>query len=261
MKKLISLVLSLLIIVSCVAVTVSANTNIYSIDDVAEIDNYVSGNWESGTLQYHNKRIATNGYVQVNASKTYKLVGTSQNHPNFQFYLNEFDTEKNCVGKIGKTLLGMGTYTYTPSSSRVVYIALTITIQGDAVMAEDTNGIFNRFRNKGYGVSMIVDGDDVQEPTEPSEPIEPIEPTEPDEPSTPTTPTTPPAGDLTDKLTDTSDFSLSSIELTEQMLIGYNIGNCFEMTELRPNYVRPECSNMDELIYHKETMAGNVAVT
>ena len=66
---------------------------------------------------------------------------------------------------------------------------------------------------------------------------------------------------LSKKLIDTSDFSLSSIELTEQMLIGYNIGNCFEMTELRPNYVRPECSNMDELIYHKETMAGNVAVT
>lgn len=40
-------------------------------------------------------------------------------------------------------------------------------------------------------------------------------------------------------LTDTSDFSLSSIELTEKMLIGYNIGNAFEMTELRTNYVRP----------------------
>ncbi len=66
---------------------------------------------------------------------------------------------------------------------------------------------------------------------------------------------------LSEKLADTSDFSLSSIEYTEQMLIAYNIGNCFEMTELRSNYVRPEISNIDEHIRYKETMAGNVLVT
>ncbi|MBQ4156361.1 MAG: cellulase family glycosylhydrolase, partial [Clostridia bacterium] len=66
---------------------------------------------------------------------------------------------------------------------------------------------------------------------------------------------------LSEKLTDTSDFSLSSIEYTEQMLIAYNIGNCFEMTELRPAYVRPEISNINDHIRYKETMAGNVLVT
>ncbi|MBQ4155466.1 MAG: cellulase family glycosylhydrolase, partial [Clostridia bacterium] len=45
------------------------------------------------------------------------------------------------------------------------------------------------------------------------------------------------------------------------MLVSYNIGNCFEMTELRSNYVRPEISNIQEHIQYKETMAGNVLVT
>ena len=62
-------------------------------------------------------------------------------------------------------------------------------------------------------------------------------------------------------LTDTSDFSLSSIELTEKMLIGYNIGNAFEMTELRTNYVRPSGLSGAQLVKYHETMAGNVEIT
>ena len=77
MKKLISILLSVLLIVGCVAVGVTANTNIYTINDVAVIDNYVAGSWETGVFQYHNKRIASNGYVETDSSKTYTFVGTS----------------------------------------------------------------------------------------------------------------------------------------------------------------------------------------
>ena len=52
-----------------------------------------------------------------------------------------------------------------------------------------------------------------------------------------------------EKIYDTSDFELSSITLTgENMRIGYNFGNAFESTELRPAYVRPNFDTMDEFI-------------
>jgi len=159
MKKILSVLLSALLIIGCVAISATANTNVYTIDDVASIDNYVAGSWENGVFEEHERRIATNGYVAVDASKTYTLVGTSNNHSNLQFYLAEFDADKNCVGKIGRTVIAKGTYSYVPSSADVAYIALTITIQNDAVKAVDTNGIFNRFINKGYGISMVADGE------------------------------------------------------------------------------------------------------
>ncbi len=167
MKKIISILLSALLLIGCVAMSATADVNVYTIDDVALIDNYVAGSWEKGTFETHERRIATNGYVAVDASKTYTLVGTSKNHSNLQFYLAEFDADKNCVAKIGRTVIAKGTYAYTPSSADVAYIALTITIQGDAVKAVDTNGIFNRFINGGYGISMVADGEsggDVEEP-------------------------------------------------------------------------------------------------
>ncbi len=268
MKKLISILLSVLLIISCVVVGVTASTNIYTINDVAVIDNYVAGSWETGVFQYHNKRIAINGYVEIDSSKTYTFVGTSKNHSNLQYYLAEFDSDKDCIAKYGRNLIGKGTCNYTPSSADVAFIAITITIQNDAVLAEDTNGIFNRFRNKGYSISLVVDGEEAPVSSSAGSTVSTVA-TESTSTTTTTTTTTTKKpttsvttpGDLGDKLTDTSDFALSSIELTEQMLVGYNIGNCFEMTELRPNYVRPNCSTIDELIYHKETMAGNVAVT
>ncbi|MEE1025218.1 MAG: cellulase family glycosylhydrolase, partial [Acutalibacteraceae bacterium] len=67
--------------------------------------------------------------------------------------------------------------------------------------------------------------------------------------------------ELNAAITDTSGFELTSIELTEQMLIGYNIGNSLEMTELRSNYTRPEISSIEEHLEYKETMAGNVVIT
>jgi len=159
MKKILSVLLSALLIIGCVAISATANTNVYTIDDVASIDNYVAGSWENGVFAEHERRIATNGYVAVDASKTYTLVGTNKNHSNLQFYLAEFDADKNFVAKIGRTVLGAGTYAYTPSTADVAYIALTFTIQNDAVKAVDTNGIFNRFINKGYGISMVADGE------------------------------------------------------------------------------------------------------
>ena len=74
MKKIISIVLSALIIIGCVAISATANTNIYTIDDVAVIDNYVAGSWENGVFQYHNKRIAINGYVEIDSSNVAILV-------------------------------------------------------------------------------------------------------------------------------------------------------------------------------------------
>ena len=160
MKKLISILLSALLIISCVVVGVTASTNIYTINDVAVIDNYVAGSWETGVFQYHNKRIAINGYVEIDSSKTYTFVGTSGNHSNLQYYLAEFDSDKDCIAKYGRNLIGKGTCNYTPSSADVAFIAITITIQNDAVLAEDTNGIFNRFRNKGYSISLVVEGEE-----------------------------------------------------------------------------------------------------
>ncbi|MBQ4155467.1 MAG: hypothetical protein IJD90_01540 [Clostridia bacterium] len=167
MKKIISVLLSALLIIGCVAISATANTNVYTIDDVASIDNYVAGSWENGVFEEHERRIATNGYVAVDASKTYTLIGTEDNHSNLQFYLAEFDADKNCVAKIGRTVIAKGTYSYVPSSANVAYIALTITIQQDAVKAVDTNGIFNRFINKGYGISMVADGESGGETPEP----------------------------------------------------------------------------------------------
>lgn len=69
------------------------------------------------------------------------------------------------------------------------------------------------------------------------------------------------AAALSDKITDTSDFGFTSIQMTEKMLVGYNIGNLFEMTELRSNYVRPSNMTNDEFVTYKETLAGNVPVT
>lgn len=167
MKKIVSILLSALLLIGCVAISATADVNVYTIDDVASIDNYVAGSWENGVFEEHERRIATNGYVAVDASKTYTLVGTNKNHSNLQFYLAEFDADKNLVAKIGRTVLGAGTYAYTPSTADVSYIALTFTIQNDAVKAVDTNGIFNRFINGGYSVSMVADGESGGETPEP----------------------------------------------------------------------------------------------
>lgn len=167
MKKIISILLSALLLIGCVAMSATADVNVYTIDDVASIDNYVAGSWEKGVFEEHERRIATNGYVAVDASKTYTLVGTKKNHSNLQFYLAEFDADKNCVATIGKTVLGAGTYAYTPSTADVSYIAITFTVQNDAVKAVDTNGIFNRFINGGYSVSMVADGESGGETPEP----------------------------------------------------------------------------------------------
>lgn len=61
-----------------------------------------------------------------------------------------------------------------------------------------------------------------------------------------------------EKILDTSDFSLSSIEFTGQKIrIGYNFGNTFESTELRGSYTRPSFDNMADFIKYKETHMGD----
>ena len=64
-------------------------------------------------------------------------------------------------------------------------------------------------------------------------------------------------------LTDTTDFDegLSSIAYSEKLITGYNLGNVFEMTELRSNYTRPAVANIQEHLKYKETMAGSVEIT
>ncbi len=65
-----------------------------------------------------------------------------------------------------------------------------------------------------------------------------------------------------EKIYDTSDFELSSITLTgENMRIGYNFGNVFESTELRPTYVRPEFDTIEEFIEYKERVFGDGQIT
>ena len=59
-------------------------------------------------------------------------------------------------------------------------------------------------------------------------------------------------------LTDTTDFDegLSSIELSEKMITGYNIGNSFEAHELRSAYTRPTIANIQEFVRYKETVSN-----
>ncbi|MGN0114053.1 MAG: cellulase family glycosylhydrolase [Acutalibacteraceae bacterium] len=65
---------------------------------------------------------------------------------------------------------------------------------------------------------------------------------------------------LEDKLTDTSDFALSSLELTRNnMRIGTNIGNLLEGYEMREDYVRPE--GITDWIDYKINLSGNVPIT
>ena len=61
-----------------------------------------------------------------------------------------------------------------------------------------------------------------------------------------------------EKIYDTSDFALSSIDFTGQKIrIGYNFGNTFESTELRGSYTRPNFDNMADFIKYKETHMGD----
>ena len=115
MKKILSVVLSALLLIGCVAISATANTNIYTVDDVAVIANYVAGYWSATTGEFseHTHRIATNGYVAVDASKTYTIASAAKSHGNTSFYLAEFDADKNFVAGIGRTELGKaGTYSY-----------------------------------------------------------------------------------------------------------------------------------------------------
>ena len=65
---------------------------------------------------------------------------------------------------------------------------------------------------------------------------------------------------LSDKLTDTSDFSLSSVEMTSnKMLKGYNLGNVFDNYEMRENYERPD--NISDYITYKTSIQGSVPIT
>ncbi len=166
MKKIISILLSVLLIVGCVAISATADANnIYTTDDVASVSTYVAGSWSETTGEFteHTKRIATNGYVAVDASKTYTLTG--KGHSNLQFYLVEFDADKNFVAGIGKTTIGNGTYTYTPSSENVAYIALSVTIQTDAVAATNgSNGLIERWTNGTISITMVADGESGEEP-------------------------------------------------------------------------------------------------
>ncbi len=166
MKKILSILLSVLLIVGCVAISATADANnIYTADDVASIDSYVAGYWNvtTGAFEEYAKRIATNGYVEVDASKTYTLTG--KGHSNLQFYLVEFDADKTFVTGIDNTTIGKGTYTYTPSSENVAYIALSVTIQTDAVAATNgSNGLIERWTNGIISITMVADGESGEEP-------------------------------------------------------------------------------------------------
>lgn len=166
MKKIISTLLSVLLIVGCVAISATADANnIYTTDDVASVSTYVAGYWNvtTGAFEEHAKRIATNGYVAVDSSKTYTLTG--KGHSNLQFYLVEVDADKNFVAGIGKTTIGNGTYTYTPSSENVAYIALSVTIQTDAVAATNgSSGLIERWTNGTISITMVADGESGEEP-------------------------------------------------------------------------------------------------
>ncbi len=64
-------------------------------------------------------------------------------------------------------------------------------------------------------------------------------------------------------LTDTTDFeqNLTSIELSEKMITGYNIGNNFESHELEYSYSRPPITNIQDYIKYKETMWGMIPIS
>ncbi|MGN0114172.1 MAG: cellulase family glycosylhydrolase, partial [Acutalibacteraceae bacterium] len=65
---------------------------------------------------------------------------------------------------------------------------------------------------------------------------------------------------LSAKLTDTSDFSLSSVELTRNnMRIGTNLGNYFEGYEMRDDYTRPE--NITDWVEYKTKLSGYPMIT
>lgn len=68
------------------------------------------------------------------------------------------------------------------------------------------------------------------------------------------------AAELDAKLTDTSDFSLSSVDFTrEKLRIGTNLGNCFEAYEMRQAYVREE--GITDWVKYKVNLGGFPMVT
>ena len=168
MKKIISIVLSALIIIGCVAISATANTNVYTVDDVASIDSYVAGYWNvtTGVFTEHTHRIATNGYVAVDSAKTYTITSGAKSHGSTSFYLAEFDADKNFVAGIGRTELGKaGTYSYAPSSANVAYVALTATI---SKVTEDLvpyttsggkEGLIQRWKKGTFQITMVADGE------------------------------------------------------------------------------------------------------
>ena len=130
-------------------------TTILSTDDVSLIDNYIAGYWnhQTGEFKEHTKRIATKGFVKINAKNTYTLA--LKGHSSFVFYLAEYDENKNFINGIGSTKIANTTYSYKPSAN-AAYIAITLSI-GDAVAADGSNGIFARWTKNGYAFSLTAD--------------------------------------------------------------------------------------------------------
>ena len=168
MKRFLSILLSAILIV-CVAFSAAASEDVLTIADVAIIDNYVTGTWNASTgeFQENQKRIVTNGFVDVDASKTYTIAGMG--HGGLSFYLAEYDDDKNFVKGRDRVQIGGGlTYSYTPSAN-VSYVVISISIYtggADAVDAEGSNGLFARWvkSSNRIGITMVVEGGEVQVP-------------------------------------------------------------------------------------------------